>query len=291
MALVLSLTPNKTTMITIAQALKEAETLAGETATLDAELLLCAALGEARAYLRVWPERVLEQDVLRQYRQALSRRQAGEPIAHILGCQAFWNLDLEVSAATLIPRQDTELLVEQALGLELPANAQVLDLGTGTGAIALAIAKERPAFQVTGCDYTDAIVALARRNAQRNGVSNASFYCSDWFTALLQQRYDLIVSNPPYIDPDDAHLRQGDLRFEAKTALVAQENGLADLQHIIVQAPEHLKAGAWLLLEHGFDQALAVAEKLRQRGFSNIGCHQDLGGNDRVSQAQWQPAD
>ena len=274
-------------MVTIESLLSNVELPDSPTPRLDAELLLAQALGKSRGYLHTWPERELEASQLERFQAALARRRSGEPVAYILGRQGFWSLDLDVARHTLIPRPDTELLVETALAL-LPATPlQVLDLGTGTGAIALALACERPAWQVTGVDRVPEAVALAQGNGTRLQLANARFAESCWFSALAGQRFQLIVSNPPYIAAADPHLSQGDVRFEPSSALVAGIDGLDDIRLIIEQAPEHLLAGGWLLLEHGFDQAEAVRELLAQRGFAAVDSRRDLGGHQRISLGQW----
>jgi release factor glutamine methyltransferase len=266
------------------QQLLASVTLPGsDTAQLDAELLLAAALGKPRSYLRTWPERELDDEQLQRFHAAIARRQQGEPVAYILGQQGFWSLDLEVAPHTLIPRPDTELLVETALEL-LPHNPiAALDLGTGTGAIALALATERPGWTVTGVDRVPEAVSLAERNRSRLKLSNARFAESHWFSAVAGQRFTLIISNPPYIRADDHHLGEGDVRFEPASALVAGADGLDDIRLIIQHAPAHLVAGGWLLLEHGFDQAAAVRELLAGQGFTEIASRLDLGGHERIS--------
>lgn len=270
-------------MSTIESQLNTAELPDSPTPRLDAELLLAAALGKPRSYLRTWPERELDAEQLGLFRSHLQRRRQGEPVAYILGHQGFWSLDLEVAPHTLIPRPDTELLVESALAL-LPATPlAALDLGTGTGAIALALASERPGWQVTGVDRVEDAVALAERNRQRLQLDNVRFLHSHWFSALAGQRFGLILSNPPYIRADDRHLDQGDVRFEPSSALVAGADGLDDIRAIIQAAPQYLLAGGWLLLEHGFDQAEAVRELLATAGFSEAHSRRDLGGHERIS--------
>ncbi|SDS90385.1 [protein release factor]-glutamine N5-methyltransferase [Halopseudomonas xinjiangensis] len=255
---------------------------------LDAELLLAHVLNKPRSFLRTWPEHALKPDELQRYSQLVTRRRAGEPVAYLLGRQGFWNLDLEVAPSTLIPRADTETLVEAALDLALPAEATVLDLGTGTGAIALALAGERPGWQVLGCDRVDDAVQLATSNARRLGARNARFVLSDWFGALdPSARFNLVVSNPPYIAENDEHLGQGDVRFEPASALVSGPDGLDDIRRIIGQAPAFLSASGWLLLEHGWDQAESVASLLDSRGFQSIFSRRDIGGHQRVTGGYW----
>jgi release factor glutamine methyltransferase len=270
-------------MATIQSLLNNAELPDSPTPRLDAELLLAAALGKSRSYLHTWPEREVDAEQVARFAADLARRQAGEPVAYILGQQGFWNLELDVAPHTLIPRPDTELLVEATLAL-LPATpAALLDLGTGTGAIALALAAERPAWHLTGVDRVVDAVALAERNRLRLQLANAAFCQSHWFSALAGRRYRLIVSNPPYIAADDRHLAQGDVRFEPSSALVAGADGLDDIRQIIEQAPDYLESGGWLLLEHGFEQAAAVRELLGLRGFVAVASRRDLGGHERIS--------
>ncbi|WP_095149130.1 peptide chain release factor N(5)-glutamine methyltransferase [Pseudomonas sp. Irchel s3a18] len=270
-------------MTIIASLLRAADLPDSPTARLDAELLLAAALGKSRSFLHTWPERIVPSEAALVFAEYLQRRRSGEPVAYILGQQGFWKLDLEVAPHTLIPRPDTELLVETALDL-LPATpAKVLDLGTGSGAIALALASERPAWQVTAVDRVLEAVALAERNRQRLHLNNVSVLSSHWFSALKEHRYTLIISNPPYIAAADPHLAEGDVRFEPASALVAGTDGLDDLRLIIGQAPQHLEAGGWLMLEHGYDQADAVRDLLLNQGFEEVHSRKDLGGHERIS--------
>ncbi|TBW39663.1 peptide chain release factor N(5)-glutamine methyltransferase [Azotobacter chroococcum] len=270
-------------MPTIENLLNSAELPDSPSPRLDAEWLLAAALGKPASYLRTWPEREVPAEVAARFAADLARRRAGEPVAYILGRQGFWSLDLEVAPATLIPRPDTELLVETALALLPATDAAVLDLGTGTGAIALALAAERPAWRLTGVDRVAEAVELAERNRRRLGLGNAAFLQSDWFSALDGRRFELIASNPPYIAADDPHLVLGDLRFEPASALVAGADGLDDIRRIVAAAPDHLAAGGWLLLEHGFEQAGAVRALLAAAGFVEVHSRRDLGGHERIS--------
>ncbi|BCR25922.1 peptide chain release factor N(5)-glutamine methyltransferase [Aquipseudomonas alcaligenes] len=276
-------------MATIQSLLDSAELPASPTARLDAELLLAAVLGKPRSYLRTWPEHEPGAEQLAAFAALLERRRMGEPVAYILGHQGFWSLDLEVAPHTLIPRPDTELLVETALQLAPATPQRVLDLGTGSGAIALALASERGGWQVIGVDRIAEAVALAERNRLRLKLNNAEFRQSSWFDGLAGEHFDLILSNPPYIAADDRHLGEGDVRFEPLSALVAGVDGLDDIRQIIAQAPRHLQAGGWLLLEHGYDQAEAVRELLAAAGFTAVDSRRDLGGHQRISLGRWTP--
>lgn len=270
-------------MATIMTLLAEAQLPDSPSARLDAELLLAAAMGKNRSFLRTWPERLVDGEAHERFDRWLERRRAGEPVAYILGRQGFWSLDLEVAPHTLIPRPDTELLVESALALVPASPARVLDLGTGTGAIALALACERLSWLVLGVDRIPEAVVLAERNRERLRLNNVAFRQSHWFSAVGGERFALIVSNPPYIPSSDPHLGEGDVRFEPKSALVAGADGLDDIRLIAQQAPQHLDAGGWLLLEHGYDQAAAVRELLVQNGFVEVESRRDLGGHERIT--------
>ncbi|MBD8492384.1 peptide chain release factor N(5)-glutamine methyltransferase [Pseudomonas syringae] len=271
-------------MTIIASLLRSAELPDSPTARLDAELLLAAALGKPRSFLHTWPERIVSSEAAAAFAGYLARRRTGEPVAYILGLQGFWKLDLEVAPHTLIPRPETEMLVEAALE-QVPgfAAARVLDLGTGTGAIALALAHDRQAWQVTAVDRVPEAVALAERNRQRLRLDNARVLQSHWFDALQGERFDLILSNPPYIADTDPHLSQGDVRFEPSSALVAGRDGLDDLRLIIEQAPDYLNGGGWLMLEHGYDQGAAVRELLLGHGYQRIQTRRDLGDHERIT--------
>lgn len=254
-----------------------------DSATLDTEILLAHCLQKDRTYLYTWPERDVAQSVETEFRALLARRVAGEPIAYITGRREFWSLPLAVNPSTLIPRPDTERLVEVAQELIQTPRAHVLDLGTGSGAIALALARENPGWSLCGVDIEPTAVALACENACALAIDNAKFLQSDWFAALPAQRFDAIVSNPPYIDVDDPHLGEGDVRFEPRRALVADNHGLAAIEKIIGAAPFHLRADGWLLFEHGYQQADAVRDLLSQADFFEVQTWRDWAGNDRVS--------
>lgn len=268
-------------MSTVAELLRRADDLPQASARLDAELLLCHVLGKPRSYLFAWSDAEVEAPATTTYTQLLERRRAGEPVAHLLGEREFWSLTLKVTPDTLIPRPETETLVEWTLELDLPAQARVVDLGTGSGAIALALAAERPAWSITAIDVSSAALDVARENASRLDLPVA-FKISDWF-AQVAGDWDLVVSNPPYVAPGDAHLQQGDLRFEPLAALAADDDGLADLRTIATAAVDHLADGGWLLLEHGHDQGAAVRELLQQQGFLDITTRRDLAGIERIT--------
>jgi len=247
----------------------------------DNRILLCHALGITRTGLITQSERVLTDDEATRFAALLQRRLDGEPVAYIIGRREFYGLDFAVGPAVLIPRPDTELLVELALE-RLPPRARVLDMGTGSGAIAVAIAHTRPDAQVTALDVSAAALDVARRNAQHNGAA-VRFLHSDWFGAVAGETFDLIVSNPPYIAAGDRHLDEGDLRFEPADALTDHADGLSDLRTIATGAAAHLAPGAWLLMEHGYDQAHAVQALLAERSYAAVQSWHDLAGIARVT--------
>ncbi|WP_163559600.1 peptide chain release factor N(5)-glutamine methyltransferase [Halomonas sp. NO4] len=250
---------------------------------LDAELLLCHALGRDRTWLYTWGDREAPTLARARCEALVAARALGHPVAYLTGEREFWGLPLATHPSTLIPRPDTETLVEVALARATRAQGRLLDLGTGSGAIALAFASERPGWQVLGVDRQPEAVALARRNAERLGIANAAFRVSDWFVALAGERYALIVANPPYVAEDDPHLAQGDVRFEPASALVAGPEGLDDLRYLVAAAHEHLEPGGWLALEHGHAQGTAVRELLTAVGYADVASRRDLAGHERVS--------
>jgi release factor glutamine methyltransferase len=275
--------------LSIAQCLRLAHELesVSDSARLDIELLLCHVLQKNRTYLFTWPDKTLTAEQEKVFNDFFARRKSGEPIAHILGQREFWSLSLAVNNSTLIPRPDTEPLVELVLELFGDDAAQqqrnCLDLGTGTGAIILAIASEKPHWQLVGVDKSVDAVALAEKNRSHLQFAHVKIQQSDWYAAIPTQQFDVIVSNPPYIDPQDPHLEQGDVRFEPRSALIADNQGLADLELIIQQSWNYLREQGWLLLEHGYDQGQTVRDFLTARGFTQVETRNDLGGNERVT--------
>lgn len=253
-------------------------------ARIEIQCLLQQVLNVPRAWLLAHSEHYPNETEHMHYQELLQRRLRGEPVAYLLGEREFFGLMFTVTPATLIPRPETELLVELALS-HIPQQSfyRVLDLGTGSGAIALALAHARPDVEVLGCDASTTALAVAHANAQQLGVANAAFIHSDWFEAFTTQKFNIIVSNPPYIAAGDPHLARGDVRFEPISALVSGGDGLHDIRHIAAHAPDHLEPGGWLLLEHGYDQAAQVSELLLQAGFDEVFSACDLAGIERVS--------
>jgi len=259
-----------------------------ETPRLDAEVLLAAALERPRSYLYAWPERTLEPEQSTRFLAWLAWRGAGFPVAYIIGRREFWSLGLEVTPDTLIPRPETELLVELALArLPVDRPVAIADLGTGSGAIALALAVERPLARIVATDRSLAALTVARRNARRLNIRHVEFRAGDWCAPLGNERFDLIAANPPYVAAADPRWRQGELRFEPPGALVSGVDGLDALRAIITQAPFYLEPGGWLLLEHGYDQGETVPALLRERGFDAASDHRDAAGLSRTSAGQW----
>lgn len=259
----------------------------------DAEVLMGAVLACDRAYLFAYSDRVIDETARDIFQHYVERRKEGEPVAYIIGKREFWSLLLEVNDGTLIPRPDTEMLVETALQRCIKAQATVLDLGTGTGAIALALASEKSGWQIEAVDFHADAVALATLNANNLALNNVSIYQSNWFaevranTRVLDACFDLIISNPPYIAATDPHLARGDVRFEPHSALIAADDGYADLFFIAEQARNFLCDNGLLLLEHGFEQAEKMRNYLQQLGYVDVQTVLDYGGNDRVAIARW----
>jgi len=267
----------------IEDAAKQLEAIS-DSSRLDTELLLCYVLKKDRSFLRAWPEHELEQQQFHSFQQLLKQRIQGKPVAHILGERGFWSLNLTVTADTLIPRPDTERLIELALDI-IPEEAQwkILDLGTGTGAIALSLAKEKPNCFITATDQSSTALDIAKQNAIKNQVSNIEFIQSDWFAELENKQFDMIVSNPPYIKENDPHLKQGDVRFEPLSALTAGADGLDDIRRIIKDSLEYLNKGGALLIEHGYDQADEVCNLLKASNFAKVSDFKDDNDNPRVA--------
>ena len=259
------------------------ETLGSDTGRLDAEVLLASLLEKNRSHLHAWPEKILPQETCTRFHQLVKRRVCGEPVAYLTGQREFWSLPLAVSTDTLIPRPETETLVTLALE-KIPADRclHIADLGTGSGAIALAIAHERPHCRIVATDMSAKALEIAAGNASRLGITNISFSQGNWCDPLPHEPFDLILSNPPYIEEQDMHLEQGDVRFEPRGALAAGQDGMDDLSQIIACAHPCLQEGGWLMLEHGYNQADRVKKWLSGHGYRKISSHRDETGLDRV---------
>ena len=274
-------------MVTVQELLRSGSDLPTDSARRDTEILLCHCLGKSRAWLYTWPEKGVARDCARDFEKLLAQRREGVPVAYLTGEREFWSLQLAVSDATLIPRPETETLVSWALELALPNAASVLDLGTGSGAIALALASERPHWHVTALDVSEEALQVARGNAVRTRLTSVHFVQSDWYQAVTGQRFNALLANPPYIDGDDPHLALGDVRFEPRSALVSSASGLEDLGRLVTGAPDQLLDGGWLLLEHGFEQANAVRVMLHDAGFSQVSTRRDMSGQQRITGGCW----
>lgn len=273
---------------TLKQAVQQLQESGSDSPSLDAAVLLCHALDKPRSFLLTWPDKILDAEQLDHFDALLQRRIVGEPVAYITGEREFWSLPLKVSPSTLIPRPDTERLVEVALDKAVDMQGDILDLGTGTGAIALALASELPNRQVTGIDLKEEAQQLAQSNATSLNLNNTQFLAGSWFEPLASgTKFALIVSNPPYIEQEDPHLAQGDVRFEPLSALVADEKGLADIRHIATQARVFLEDKGWLMFEHGFEQGEPVRELLQSLGYEQVATYKDYGDNDRVTIGQY----
>jgi len=274
-------------MASISQLLSLARvTLAENGDARDAEILLCHALACERAYLYTWPHRTVDADAEKQFLELIAERAEGTPVAYLTGEREFWSLSFKVTRDTLIPRPETELLVAYVLREFPQAALDVLDLGTGSGAIAIALAHSRPLWNVTASDISPACLEIAEHNAQRNQVHNLRLLQSDWIEQLADQRFDLIVSNPPYIAAHDTHLYQGDVRFEPMSALSSGIDGMDAIRYLCGHVSQILRPGGWFITEHGYDQKNAVLDCFRHHGFSNIVQLDDLGGQPRVCGGQ-----
>jgi release factor glutamine methyltransferase len=275
---------NGTTLPIKALLAQAVRTLATESAQLDAEVLLAACLGKPRSHLHAWPERSVTSEQQAQFLAWLQRRAAGEPVAHLTGRREFWSLELSVTANTLIPRPETEILVELALG-KIPhdTTVHIADLGTGSGAIALAIASERPHAEIIATDISPRALDVAAQNAQRLDIRNVCFIEGSWCTPLPARPFDFILSNPPYIAESDPHLQAGDVRHEPRSALAAGPQGLDDLQRLVRCAAGRLAGNGWLLVEHGYDQGDQVRQLFSESGYRDISDHADAAGISRVT--------
>ena len=278
-------------MSTIKQALAEAQhrlsDLPGVSHKLESEILLAYVIHRPRSYLYTWPERTLEAQQLTKFQSLIERRSSGEPIAYITEEREFWGLPLRVSPATLIPRPETERLVEIALQ-QIPENEswQIADLGTGSGALALAIASERPLCQIVATDISEDALCIAEQNRKVLTLENVRFVQGRWFEPLNGIRFDLVVSNPPYVAEKDPHLLEGDLRFEPQQALSSGPDGLDAIRTILSSAKSHMKPDAWLILEHGYDQGSTVMALFKQYGFTQVFCHADYADRERATVGQ-----
>jgi release factor glutamine methyltransferase len=254
-----------------------------DSAALDAQILLAHVLEKNRSWLVAWPDHELTREQQRRFNELCARRAQGEPVAYLTGRREFWDFELEVCSAVLIPRPETELLVELALKLGAQLTGKVVDLGTGSGAIALALARERPDWQVYATELSIEAQSVAAANFRNANLPNLHLLAGSWCEPLPDRDYVVIASNPPYIDKADPHLQQGDVRFEPRSALIANDLGMADLRQIALQARHYLAAGGWLVLEHGWKQGNAVRRLLVGLGYTEVNTHRDLANNERVT--------
>jgi release factor glutamine methyltransferase len=261
-----------------------------ESPLLDAEVLLCTILGKDRPYLRAWPDAEISPEHFHAYQALLNDRQQGKPIAYITGKREFWSRDFQVTPDVLIPRPDTELLIELSLAL-IPTTqpCKIIDLGTGSGIIAITLAAERPHINVSATDISPTALHIAKLNAAKHKVEHIQFYQSNWFDDVPSGKFDLIISNPPYLAEDDEHLQLGDLRFEPKTALIAAQHGLSDIKIIAETARNRLEIGGFLLVEHGYQQQEDVQSLFKALNYCKVQTHTDLAGQPRVKSGQFLP--
>jgi release factor glutamine methyltransferase len=268
----------------------ESLTSVSDSALLDAEVLLCLALNKQRSHLRAWPDKILQPEQLATFSALLEQRQQGTPIAYITGYREFWSRDFLVTPDVLIPRPDTELLIELSLKL-IPTDSpfKIIDLGTGSGIIAITLAAERPDAQTSAIDFSLAALRIAKINADKHNFNTISFYQSDWFSNVPDTRFNLIISNPPYIAEHDSHLQQGDIRFEPLSALCSAEQGLKDIKIIAGTARTYLEPGGHLLIEHGYDQQQLIQAIFKDFKYDNVQTYNDLSGQPRVTYGQWNP--
>jgi release factor glutamine methyltransferase len=271
----------------LANAVKSLE-MTSDSALLDAEVLLCTALGKERTYLRAWLDQELHPEQIAAFNLLLQQRQQGKPIAYIIGKREFWSRDFQVTPDVLIPRPDTELLIELSLAL-MPANqsCKIIDLGTGSGIIAITLAAERPHAHISATDISAAALACAKTNAAKHNVGHIQFHQSNWFDSVPDGKFNLIISNPPYVAEDDEHLQRGDLRFEPLTALISAQQGLSDIKTIAETARNRLENGGFLLVEHGYNQREDLQNIFRPFGYQQVQTHADLSGQPRVTSGQY----
>ncbi|MEE9355223.1 MAG: peptide chain release factor N(5)-glutamine methyltransferase [Methylococcaceae bacterium] len=259
-----------------------------ENPRLEAEILLTLTINKPRSFLKAWPEKKLSDQQNKYLSSLISKRKLGTPIAYLTGQKEFWSIPLTVNDHVLIPRSETELLIEVALSIIPPkATWQVADLGTGSGAIAISLAKERPELNITATDISHIALEVASKNVKKMDITSIELQLSHWFSNLGQKQFDIILSNPPYIRAGDPHLNQGDLRFEPLSALISGPDGLQDLSQIGHDARQHLAQGGFLIMEHGYDQADSLGQLLQELGYQNLHHHHDLAGNIRAISAQW----
>jgi len=266
------------------QALSACDESGGESANIDAQVLLCHVLQCNSAHLMTWPEKNLDEKQSAQYLHLIAQRKQGLPVAHLTGQREFWSLDFSVDNSTLIPRPETETLVEfilQKFGDR--KNLKLLDLGTGTGAIAIAIAHEKPDWKIFASDVSGQALKLARKNSEQLHTRNISLILSDWFSNINEQHFNIIVSNPPYIAEADPHLQTGDVRFEPQRALTAGKTGMDDIEHLCAHAKNHLQKNGWLIVEHGYNQAQLVADCFAENAYAQIEQKKDLSGHTRMT--------